>query len=64
MRAIVTLTFIADPTYVHELKFFTRYWRGEAIPTTMARKCAICLYNLLEFRPVPRVSYGEQVSKT
>ena len=49
-----------------ELEFFTRYWRGEreAIPTTMARKCALCLYNLLEFCPVPRVSYGEQLSKT
>ena len=44
-----------------ELEFFSRYWRGqrEAIPTTMARKCAVCLYNHLNSCPVAQVSHGE-----
>lgn len=46
-----------------ELEFFTRYWRGErdAIPTTKATKCAVCLYNRLDVCPVPQVSYGESI---
>jgi hypothetical protein len=48
-------------TAEHELDFFTSYWRGEreAKPTTMARKCAVCLYNQIDLCPVPQVSYGE-----
>jgi hypothetical protein len=44
-----------------ELEFFSRYWRGqrEAVPTTMARKCAVCLYNHLNSCPVAQVSHGE-----
>jgi hypothetical protein len=47
----------------HELEFFSQYWRGEreAVPTTMPRKCAVCLYNRVDLCPVAQVPYGENI---